>query len=94
MNTEKKVNLKRLIDAFIADVKESKKLNGNADHFYEVLHLTLYDFDGDIGERLYLLNDVKRRLMSAYDCNGKKITNWGYKKVIPFIEKSYIYINK
>jgi len=93
---ELKDNLMLLIADFIDEVKiiEPKRYNGSANYFAGIISRVIDESYYDLGDRVHLKKLIKSNLLNTYDNEGKKKTNWGYKKdVIPLIERVYRNVN-
>ncbi|NIY84590.1 hypothetical protein [Vibrio hepatarius] len=96
MNIDNRANLTQLLtdvkDAVFAS--EPKRFTGNADYFAGLVGAVIDCCSYELGDREYLKNGVAYRLNTTYDKQGKKVTNWGYKRVLKVVEHTFNYVNK
>ncbi|MEZ8371483.1 hypothetical protein AB6C94_18950 [Vibrio splendidus] len=96
MNTDKDIFLTQLLVDVKAAVFASKpkRYNGNAEYFSALTSRVLDTAECDSCDRTQLKSVIMHHLQHDLDDNGKHRTNFGYKRVLELVEKSFKYMNK
>lgn len=96
MNVDKKFFLTQLLVDVKAAVfaSEPKRYNGSAEYFSVIAGRVVDAVEYDLGDREQLKSVIVYHLQNDIDDKGKVRTNFGYKRVLQLVEKSFKYTNK